>query len=407
MKGKRIYGVNQNYFKEWTHNMAYILGLWWADGGTDGRSFIISLHKKDIDLLKEILKEMNSNHPLTTRFNCMNIKINSVVIVRDVINLGGKLKKSLDIGFPFVPEKYMPDFIRGCFDGDGSIYYDTNGKSYRSSFCGGSREFMLELQKIMQNSIPGFTCRFVKITQKMGTFVCGNALKKDSIRYYLYMGVNNTRRLREYMYYSDNVLKMDRKYISFMKAGEIFLAPKDRKYLSFNKSCDYVRGLKLKSGKEWLKYCTSGLKPKNIPSVPKRIYKNEWIGMEHWLGNMARPYVEAKSFVKGLGLKSYIEWKKYIDQGNKPKDIPYHPERKYKDCGWTNWCEWLGVVPEKYLDFDSAKKCICKENLKSSVEWRIYCRNNKRPSNIPCNPDQYYKSKGWKGYKDFLGLMVS
>jgi hypothetical protein len=26
-----------------------------------------------------------------------------------------------------------------------------------------------------------------------------------------------------------------------------------------------------------------------------------------------------------------------------------------------------------------------------------------RPSNIPSNPDEFYKNKGWKGWPDFLG----
>lgn len=44
----RKYRINQDYFKTWSHNMAYILGLWYADGCIyGGKMFDITLHKKD------------------------------------------------------------------------------------------------------------------------------------------------------------------------------------------------------------------------------------------------------------------------------------------------------------------------------------------------------------------------
>ena len=41
---------------------------------------------------------------------------------QESINLGGKEKKSLDCHFPKVPNEYLRDFIRGYFDGDGSVW---------------------------------------------------------------------------------------------------------------------------------------------------------------------------------------------------------------------------------------------------------------------------------------------
>jgi len=58
--------INHNYFKIWSKNMAYIFGLWCADGNigtqSNGYQFSIKLHKNDRYLLQQILDEMQSEH---------------------------------------------------------------------------------------------------------------------------------------------------------------------------------------------------------------------------------------------------------------------------------------------------------------------------------------------------------
>ena len=62
--GSRKYTLNENYFKKWSSDMAYILGLWFADGCISGNSFSISLHRDDKYLLERVLEKMGSNQPL-------------------------------------------------------------------------------------------------------------------------------------------------------------------------------------------------------------------------------------------------------------------------------------------------------------------------------------------------------
>ena len=123
--------INHDYFKTWSKNMAYIFGLWCADGniGTQnkGYQFSIKLHKKDKYLLKDILDEMKSEHKIyENKENCCYFIIGSKTIYNDIIALGGMEKKSLNLKFPSVPSEYLPDFIRGYFDGDGCIAKTSN-----------------------------------------------------------------------------------------------------------------------------------------------------------------------------------------------------------------------------------------------------------------------------------------
>ena len=41
--------------------------------------------------------------------------------------------------------------------------------------------------------------------------------------------------------------------------------------------------------------------------------------------------------------------------------------------------------------------------LKSSNEWRDYCKSGKKPAEIPANPDRSYAEDGWAGWGDWLG----
>jgi hypothetical protein len=59
---------------------------------------------------------------------------------------------------------------------------------------------------------------------------------------------------------------------------------KFREYLNFSDAKKYVQGLCLKSQTEWEVYSKSSSRPKNIPSHPHVIYKQEWKSMADWLG---------------------------------------------------------------------------------------------------------------------------
>jgi hypothetical protein len=56
-----------------------------------------------------------------------------------------------------------------------------------------------------------------------------------------------------------------------------------------------------------------------------------------------RPFEEAREFVRGLGLKSKMEWRAYAKSEEKPGDIPANPDNTYAEDGWSGWGDWLGT----------------------------------------------------------------
>ena len=152
-RNARKYYINQDYFKTWSRNMAYILGLWFADGCIyNGRIFDITLHKKDKYILKQIAKELEFEGDLSDYSNKQASRLNfsCVVIYNDIVALGGQENKSKTIEFPEnIPNEFLPDFIRGYFDGDGSVML-IQGKRLNSAFTSGSKKFLDSLLEILR-----------------------------------------------------------------------------------------------------------------------------------------------------------------------------------------------------------------------------------------------------------------
>lgn len=131
------------------------------------------------------------------------------------------------------------------------------------------------------------------------------------------------------------------------------------KYLSFIKARKYVRALKLKNENEWRKYLKSGQKPSRLPSAPHYKYKGKgWKGWGDFLGTyniscrdiQFLPFPKVRIFARSLKLHKYEEWKKYCKSGRKPSYIPSRPDNKYRNKGWTNWRDFLGIKSGKQKD---------------------------------------------------------
>ncbi len=114
-----------------------------------------------------------------------------------------------------------------------------------------------------------------------------------------------------------------------------------RKYLPFEEARSYVKTLEIKNYVDWFAYCKSGLKPDNIPTHPRHYYEGRgWVGIRDWLGPKYRPLEEARTFVQSLGLTDGNEWGKYSRSGTRPSDIPLNPDWKYKDLGCAGIRDW-------------------------------------------------------------------
>ncbi len=123
---KRKYHLNEDYFKTWSKNMAYILGFFTADGFIASNMQTVSFAQKERYILEKIRDELESNHPFirNEQTGVYMLNLHSKIIKDDLMGIHGiGLKKSNNVLFPHVPEQFMSHFVRGYFDGDGNINY--------------------------------------------------------------------------------------------------------------------------------------------------------------------------------------------------------------------------------------------------------------------------------------------
>jgi hypothetical protein len=179
------------------------------------------------------------------------------------------------------------------------------------------------------------------------------------------------------------------------------------RWLSFCDARQLVRGLGLKSSKEWQREVRSGRIPDEIPSDPCGLYDSEWKGWADWLGseveNRWRSFSEAREFARGLKLSSTKDWKKWTKTAQRPKDIPTEPFRMYAS-EWQGWADWLECADRKkvWRPFREAREFARELRLKNYKDWRQWAGSGHRPADIPGEPQVAYKSV-WKSMGDWLG----
>lgn len=198
------YPRNSNYFEEInTHDKAYWLGIMLSDGSVTNNSSI-NLGLKDREHIEKFryaigaychkIIEINDD-----RWNkpCINyrLSVKDKKMEQDLSKYGVVHNKSyIQFGLPGIPEELYYDFIRGYFDGDGSIYYTNN--RYVLSFVG-NKQFLTELKYFLGKD---------KIS------LCQNSVSK--ITYDLkIIGEKNIKPILEKMYEnSNNSNRLERKF---------------------------------------------------------------------------------------------------------------------------------------------------------------------------------------------------
>lgn len=148
----RTYSLDENVFETIdTEEKAYWLGFLYADGYvSDAKNDIeIGLAKKDMAHLEKAKLFFDTDRPLHKKTKRTGEKeyvgyrliITSQKLKTDLINKGCVNKKSLILKFPTekqVPKTLLPHFVRGYFDGDGSVTHANKGRQIAAEILGAS-----------------------------------------------------------------------------------------------------------------------------------------------------------------------------------------------------------------------------------------------------------------------------
>lgn len=206
--------VQDSYFDNIdTEHKAYWLGFLMADGYNNEKhgKIEITLKSTDKEMLELFNKDIQSEYKISDKnigkYNACRLTIGSRKMSDSLSKIGCVQCKSLILKFPTIQTELIHHFIRGYFDGDGSISIRNNSCNFHII---GTEEFLEECRKHIGLS--------------------NTKLDKKGKSYDLrYGGMNNAKTIFDYLY-KDATIYLERKYIEFIKC---------RPNLKLQKSWDY------------------------------------------------------------------------------------------------------------------------------------------------------------------------
>ena len=211
----RKYSHNENFFENIdTEKKAYWLGFMYADGCVTGNNkSVIKLGIKDYDHLEKFKNDINATNNIKsyngisygTQIEYCTITLRSEKTMNDLIKQGCVKNKSLILKFPTlnqVPKHLIRHFIRGYFDGDGSVYMHTTNKTPQIEFVG-TKEFLEGI--ILNSDLPN---------EYINTHIFKEK-RRESNTYYIKIWKFEDVQLFYNFMYKDCTVKMDRKFNKF------------------------------------------------------------------------------------------------------------------------------------------------------------------------------------------------
>lgn len=201
---------------KWSADFAYAIGLIATDGclSKDGRH--IDFTSKDKEQLINFCDALKIDTKITYKLSGVGekygrIQFGDVLFYNFLVSIGLTTSKSKTLSKLKIPQKYYYDFIRGCFDGDGSFhsYFDPRWKSsfmFYISFVSASKNFIDWIRKENQK-LCGVVGHMGK-DAKVSTYQLKYA-KKESLE------------LIRKMYYNEQIICLGRKKKKILKALQI------------------------------------------------------------------------------------------------------------------------------------------------------------------------------------------
>ena len=116
-----------------------------------------------------------------------------------------------------------------------------------------------------------------------------------------------------------------------------------------------------------------------------------------------KTYAETQDWAAKKGIETSKQWFEWVKQNEKPKSIPSHPEREYKDV-WKGWSAFFGrkdrTNSKGFLSYEEAVKKNHELKLRTAKSYREYVRLH-TDCRLPKTPTYVYREK-WTGWADFL-----
>ena len=195
--------------------MSYVLGYITADGCITVRKdrkrhpFTLNITSVDKKHLYRIGKTLKSEYKISSKPGgklntfAYQLQIGNPIITNDLMKLGIFPRKTSNLNPMKVPQKYFNSFVRGFFDGDGTVYiYKVNGTpQIKGGFVSPNLSFITEFNKQLCEAID-IPCKAVHRF---------HSKNKNLPLYTICFYIDDCEKLTNFIYRNNPVLYLPRK----------------------------------------------------------------------------------------------------------------------------------------------------------------------------------------------------
>jgi hypothetical protein len=176
--------------------------------------------------------------------------------------------------------------------------------------------------------------------------------------------------------------------------------------LPMDEAAALLRSLGIKTLSQFKSLKQKGERPPTIPANPETYYKDYpgWrifitLGKDIKLTDISAPrYTELKTLNFRFSIKTQKSYLHAVKTQKLPIGSPTNPG-SYFVKEWISWHDFL-APKSKFVSFNEARRYARHLGLKSSYEWRAFCRQGHKPESIPVLPDRDYEE--FISWHDFL-----
>lgn len=216
--GNYKYEINYWFDSVETEQQAYILGLLYSDGWVSCNKIGIKLHIKDIELLKKVRDIFGLKIPISINKNNCSLEVCTKEGMNNLINLGCYPKKSYkNLKIPDINKNLINHFIRGYFDGDGTIFIDkTSNNRLKINICSISKTILEDIEQ--QFLINNIDCKINTEIREGKTFKTPQGFSSNckNMHRLFVRKIDSIQKLFDYLY-KDASIYLERKHNLFLK----------------------------------------------------------------------------------------------------------------------------------------------------------------------------------------------
>lgn len=215
---RKGYYVDDNYLNNFdTEDKVYFLGWMLSDGYIQGKDISLKLQKKDDYIIEEMFGKFSKGYKMQRKDNFCGMSVSSENLSKKLKDKGC-IQNKTEIGFDFpdLQPNLVRHFIRGYFEGDGSIGFRAARPNQRQiSICSPDKNFLIQFEKIL-NTFNIASTITEEIRKGKGLVMPNKELNYNCKNMYRLILTNHIDKLKFYeLIYKDCNIKLERKYVLY------------------------------------------------------------------------------------------------------------------------------------------------------------------------------------------------